>query len=288
MPRLRAALVVAAFCLPIGGCGGAAPSASDETVSQRVIDHFQKTVSTPGLTFKVTKLEDGAIPGWRKGNLEVSLGQQVQSVAFHVTRDGKFLFRGDPVDLSVDPLSDVMRKIDLTNQPARGPADAKVVVVEYSDFQCPFCARVYTMVESQLMKEYGDRIRFVFKNYPLSSIHPWAEDGAIASECAFAQGNDAFWKMYDGLFAEQAQITKDNLNAKASEIAKNAGIDVAAFQACLEGRQTLSAVKADEKEAEGLGVNSTPTFFVNGRRLAGAQSYENFKQLLDQALGGQG
>jgi protein-disulfide isomerase len=291
---LRVAARAIAFALAVAavGCGGggtgAGTAASDDVVSQRVIEHFQKTVTTPGLTFKVTKLEDSSVPGWRKGNLEVSLGQQTQSVAFHITRDGKYLFRGDPVDLTVDPLVEITQKIKLENQPSRGPADAKVVVVEYSDFQCPFCSRVYTTVETQLMKEYGDRIRFVFKNYPLSSIHPWAEDGAVASECAFAQGNDAFWKMYDGLFTKQAEITADNFKTKAGEIAKDAGMDTAKFSECLDGKQTLEAVKADEKEAEALGVNSTPTFFVNGRRLAGAQSYESFKQIVDQALGGQG
>ena len=286
-PFVVLALMLAAAC---GGAGGpaAGPVASDETISQRVVDYFQKTVTTPGLTFKVKDLADAEVPGWRKGTLEVSLGQQNQAIAFYVSRDGKYLFRGDAVDLTVDPLQKVMSQIALTNQPARGPADARVTIVEYSDFQCPFCARVYTTLEDQVLKEYGDKVRLVFKNYPLSNIHPWAEDGALASECAFQQGNDQFWAMYKGLFSNQADITKENLKDKASEIAKDGGLDVARFQDCLDGRKAADALKADTEEAAALGVTSTPTFFLNGRRLSGAQTYENFKQLIDQELGAKG
>jgi len=276
-------MILAAGC---GGGGG--PTASDETVSQRVVDYFQKTVTTPGLTFKVTKVEDSEIPGWRKGSLEVALGQQTQNVGFYISRDGKYLFRGDAADLTIDPLQQVMNKMDLKNQPERGPKDAKVTIVEYSDFECPFCARVYTTLEQEVLKDYGDKVRFVFKNFPLSSIHPWAEDGAVASECAFQQGNDQFWAMYNGLFSKQGEITKDNLRDKATEIAQGAGMDVAKFQECFDGKKTLDAVKADQSEGTALGVNSTPTFFVNGRRLSGAQTPENFKQLIDQELGAKG
>ena len=278
---LTVLLLVLAAC---GGGGG--PAASDETISQRVIDYFHKTVTTPGLNFKVTKIEDSEVPGWRKGNLEVSLGPQTQNVAFYVDREGKYLFRGDAVDLTMDPLKQVMNKIALADQPERGPKDARVTVVEYSDFQCPFCARVYTTLENEVLKDYGDKVRFVFKNFPLTCIHPWAEDGAVASECAFQQGNDKFWAMYNGLFSKQSEITKDNLKDKASEIAKEAGLDVDKFRDCLYGRKSLDAVKADESEATALGVNSTPTFFINGRRLSGAQSAQDFKQTIDQELAG--
>jgi protein-disulfide isomerase len=289
-PRLAAVL---AALLVIGGCGGEKPAAkssavADEAISQRVVDYFQKTVTTPGLAFKVTKIEDAEVPGWRKGNLEASLGQQTQNVAFYVSDDGKYMFRGDAVDLTVDPLKQVMTKISLDNQPSRGPAGAKVTIVEYSDFQCPYCARVYSTLEDDVLKSYGDKVRFVFKNFPLSSIHPWAEDGALVSECAFKQGNDQFWAMYKGLFSKQGEINKDNLKEKASEIASGSGIDVPKLQACVDGKEALDAVKADQGEANALGVNSTPTFFVNGRRLSGAQTPDSFKQVIDQELAAKG
>src|SRR5207253_6305802 len=236
----------------------------------------------------VVKLEDAGMPGWRKGTMVASLGQQSQNIGFYVTADGHYSFRGDLTDLSVDPLEQTMSKISLENQPQRGPRDAKVTIVEYSDFECPFCARVYTTLENDVLKDYGDKVRFVFKNFPLTAIHPWAGDAALAAECAFQQGNDKFWTMYNGLFSKQGEITKDNLAGKAAEIAEAGGLDVAKFKECLEGKKSLDAVKADESEATALGVNSTPTCFVNGRRLSGAQTYEGFKQLIDQELGAKG
>ncbi len=285
---LAAAVLLAACKGGGGGPGATAPAADDATVSQKIIDYFQKTVTTPGLQFKVAKIEDSEVPGWRKGNLEVSLGQQSQNVAFYVSRDGRYLFRGDAIDLSVDPLQQIRDKIKLDGEPSRGPKDAKVTVVEYSDFQCPFCSRVYTTVETQVLKDYGDKIRFVFKNFPLTSIHPWAEEGALASECAFQQGNDQFWAMYNGLFTKQGEITKDNVDAKVMEIAQAGGIDTDKLKDCLDGKKAMDAVKADESEGSALGVNSTPTFFVNGRRLSGAQTYDSFKQLIDQELAAKG
>jgi protein-disulfide isomerase len=281
-PRQLWAAVLVAL---LAGCGGRTGSpASDDTINQRVTDYFGKAVSTPGVTFKVTKLEPAEMAGWRKGNLQAALGEQKQDIQFYVTEDGRYLFRGDAIDLTIDPFVALMQKIKLAGEPSRGPSDAKVTVVEYSDFQCPYCGHAWEVFEKEVYPQYKDKVRFVFKQMPLTQIHPWAEDAAVASECALEQGNDQFWKMYDGLFSQQAQITKENLPAKAEEIASAGGLDVARFKECLAGRKTIDAVKADQSEAASVGVNATPTFFVNGRRIQNTQDASAFKQALDQAL----
>ena len=279
-----AALVLLAAC---GGGPSGGAALSDDALAQRVTEYFEKAVPTPGIAFKVTKWEDAGVAGMRKGSMVATLGQQTQNISFYVTPDGHWIFRGDVVDLTVDPLKANMAKISLDNQPERGPKDAKVTIVEYSDFQCPFCSRVYTTLENDVLKDYGDKVRFVFKNFPLP-MHPWAEDAAVASECAFQEGNDKFWLMYNGLFSKQGDITKDNLKEKASAIAKDGGLDVAKFQDCFDNKKTKDAVDADVKEATSLGVNSTPTFFVNGRKLAGALSPADFKQAIDREMGSKG
>lgn len=267
------------------GCGGQSRApASDDAINQHVVDYFGKAVSTPGVAFKVTKIEPAEMPGWRKGHLEASLGDQKQDILFYVTDDGRYLFRGEAIDLTVDPFVALMNKIKLTGAPSRGPADAKVTVVEYSDFQCPYCGQAWEIFEKEVYPQYKDKVRFVFKQMPLTQIHPWAEDAAVASACALEQGNDQFWKMYDGLFGQQAQITKDNLPAKVEEIATAAGLDVPRLKECLAGRKTIDAVKADQTEAASVGVNGTPTFFINGRRVQNTQDASAFKQALDQAL----
>lgn len=267
------------------GCGGQSRApAGDDALNQHVVDYFGKAVSTPGVAFKVTKIEPAEMPGWRKGHLEASLGDQKQDILFYVTDDGRYLFRGEAIDLTVDPFVALMNKIKLTGAPSRGPADAKVTVVEYSDFQCPYCGQAWEIFEKEVYPQYKDKVRFVFKQMPLTQIHPWAEDAAVASACALEQGNDQFWKMYDGLFGQQAQITKDNLPAKVEEIATAAGLDVPKLKECLAGRKTIDAVKADQTEAASVGVNGTPTFFINGRRMQNTQDASAFKQALDQAL----
>jgi protein-disulfide isomerase len=281
----RGASAAVVFAVALAAACGGGPTASDDTISQRVVDYFGKAVTTPGVTFKVTKLEPAEMTGWRKGHMEASLGDQKQDILFYVTNDGRYLFRGEAVDLTVDPFVALMQKMKLEGEPTRGPADAKVTIVEYSDFQCPYCGRAWEVFEKEVYPQYKDSVRFVFKQMPLTQIHPWAEDAAVATECALQQGNDQFWKLYDGLFAQQGQITKDNLPAKVEEIASAAGLDVPRLKECLAGRKTLDAVKADQAEAASIGVNSTPTFFVNGRRVQGAQSAEDFKRAIDAALG---
>jgi len=285
--RLATLASVVALTAACGGGAGFGPPLSDDALSRRVIDYFDKTVSTPGLTMKVTKYEDVGMPGWRKGFMVATLGEKTQDVTFYVSADGHYLFRVDPLDLTVDPLKQTMSKISLEHQPERGPKDAKVTVVEYSDFQCPFCSRVYTTLENEVLKDYGDKVRFVFKNFPLP-MHPWAQDGAVAAACAFQQGNDKFWPMYNGLFSKQNEITKENLKDRASDVAKDGGLDVARFQECFDGKQSKDAVEADVKEATALGVNSTPTFFINGRKVSGALTPNDFKQAIDKELAAKG
>jgi len=284
LPAVLLLLPLAIGCGGTGG-GGGGPAANDDTISSRVVDYFGKAVSTPGVTFKVTKIEPAEIPGWKKGHLEAALGEQKQDVPFYVSNDGRYLFRSDVVDLTIDPFQAVMQKIKLDGAPSRGPADAKVTVVEFSDFECPFCARAWEIFEKEVYPQYGDKVRFVFKQMPLTQIHPFSEDAAVATMCALQQGNDQFWKLYNGLFAAQNEITKENLPAKVEEIATAAGLDVPKLKDCLASRKSIDAVRADQQEAAAVGVNSTPTFFVNGRRVQGAQDANAFKQALDQALG---
>jgi len=278
------------------GCGGgeappaatpsAAPGAavSDDDIKQSIVGYFERAVTQPGLKVEVTELTETPVPNMRKGRLSATIGEEKKELPFFVTSDGHWLIQGEATDLSTDPLAEVMGKIELDGQPSRGPADAKVTIIEYSDYQCPFCLRAYETIEKQILPAYGDRVRFVFKNLPLSEIHPWAEGAALASECALRQGNDHFWTLYNGFFAQQKDITPENLADKAVAMAEGTGIDTAALRKCIDGKEALDAVKADVDEAAAIGVTSTPTFIINGKRVNGAQTFETFKALLDQQL----
>ncbi len=285
--------LVALVVLALVGCEGSSgrpPSSSPakvadkEEVSRRIGEYFGKSV-TPGVTLRVVDLAPAEVPGWSKGSLEVSAAGNTQNMSFLVSQDGRYFISGEVVDLTSDPLQAVMKKIDLKGEPARGPADAKVTIVEYSDFQCPFCSRGYQILEEQVMPEYKDKVKFYFKNLPLKSIHPWAESAAIAARCAEQQSAEGFWSLYHALFKNQREINTDNLKEKVTQFAKDANLDEAKFTQCFDSRAPQADIDRDVEEATAVGANSTPTFFINGRRLEGAQPFENFKAIIDQELG---
>ncbi len=172
---------------------------------------------------------------------------------------------------------EIRPKIEANAMTARGPADAVVTVVEFSDFQCPFCARVLPTIE-QVNKAYGDKIRFVFRQFPLESIHPQARKAAEASLCARDQGK--FWEMHDAMFADQAGLAVDKLKEKAAKL----GLDATQFASCLDGGKAAAEVTADLGVGQAVGVSGTPSTYVNGRMIDGAVDFAAMSKLIDEEL----
>lgn len=254
-------------------------------IEARVVSYFRKTANIPLDTrAELSRLAPSTIPGWLDGRLEFTRGTHSEAVDFLISTDGRYLLRGEVADLTIDPAQANLAKISLRGQPVRGDPNAPVTVIEFSDFQCPYCARASKSIGAALLASYPGKVKLVHKNLPLSQIHPWAEAAAIAGECALQQSNDAFWKLYDDLFKQQKQITNKNLKDTAERVVKQAGGDLKQFSECFTARATISAIQADMGEAAALGVNSTPTFFVNGRKIAGAQPIEGFKSVIDEEL----
>jgi protein-disulfide isomerase len=169
-------------------------------------------------------------------------------------------------------------EVPIGEAPFRGPANAAVTIVEYSDFQCPFCARVLPTLK-QIEDSYGGRVRIVYKHLPLR-IHAEAPGAAAASIAAQEQGK--FWEMHDKIFANQRELS----DAKYVEWARELGLDVARFDADRKSEATKQRVKDEEDEANRLGVTGTPAFFINGRFLSGAQPFEAFQRVIDEELKG--
>lgn len=167
-------------------------------------------------------------------------------------------------------------EIDTRGSPARGAADATIELVEFSDFQCPFCARVNPTLK-RIEQVYGKDVRIVFKHLPLS-IHPKAPDAHAAAEAAHRQGK--FWAMHDLIFANQRAMSRENYLAYAEQI----GLDVERFERDMASSEIRDKLAADSGQAASLGVTGTPAFFVNGRFLSGAQPFESFKRLIDEEL----
>jgi len=255
-------------------------------IEQRVPDYFRKKANLPdGMGVRIRDVKPSTeVPGLLSATMELSQGGQTQTYPLVLSRDGRYVLQGQWGDVGVDPFEDNRNRIALDGAPVRGNPAATVTIVEYVDFQCPFCARAHKTIEEQVLKQYGDRVRFAVKHLPLASIHPWAEPAALAAACARQQSPDGFWTLYDFFFRNQNALTKDNLRDRAVGAARDAGLDVPQFEACFDSQAAMAAVKADESEAEALGVRSTPTFFVNGRKLEGALPFETLKAAIDAAL----
>lgn len=158
----------------------------------------------------------------------------------------------------------------------RGNPEASVTIVEFSDFQCPFCARVQATLD-QIFDTYGDEVKLVYRHFPLP-FHENAENAALASMCANEQGK--FWEYHDQLFENQEKMTLANLKKWAADL----GLNTDKFDSCLDNQTYKDQVDKDVKDGQAAGVSGTPTFFINGQRLVGAQPFENFKTIIDAEL----
>jgi protein-disulfide isomerase len=163
------------------------------------------------------------------------------------------------------------------DDPAKGPATAPVTVVEFSDFQCPYCAKVGPTLK-RVEETYGDKVRIVYRDFPLQQIHGNAAKAAEAGSCANDQGK--FWPLHDKMFENQGKLAVADLK----QMAKDAGLDAAAFDQCLDSGQKAAEWAEDLKDGERYGVNGTPAFFVNGRLLGGAGTFEKFAEIIDDEL----
>lgn len=210
---------------------------------------------------------------------------------FLVSKDRNTMLRLVKFDLSKDPFAEMMSKIDVSGRPTRGAKGAKVRVINFDDFECPFCSRMHETLFPQLLKEYGDRVTFIYKDYPLVEIHPWATHAAVDANCLAAQSPDAYWDFADYIHANQREVGNEKTpGARFVAIDKMTmlqgqkhNVDSEKLQACIKA-QDEGAVKASMKEAEGIGVSATPTMFINGQKIDGAVPIGEVRAALDRAL----
>jgi protein-disulfide isomerase len=277
----RAFLVLLVICL---GCSAQSPPASSSAlppsdivrvVERQVRSHY----SLPAAVKVIVAL-----------TVTFASPDKKQEFEFLLSHDHKTLVRITKFDLTSDPYAEIMKKIDVSGRPTRGNKDAKVTVVNYDDFECPFCSRMHETLFPGLFKEYGDRVLFIYKDYPLEEIHPWAVHAAVNANCLGAQSADAYWDYADTLHGNQDAIKAkghDGWNAELDRLAGAQGqrhnLDVAKLQVCVKA-QDEKAVRASIREGDIVGVEATPTMFVNGQKLDGAVPPDEVRLALDQAL----
>lgn len=244
--------------------------------------------------------------GMQSGSFLID-GQQQQAFLTNAEDTQFYLIAAGPFDVSKSTAQlaearkereeeDRKRAIEIHEQlkpavadmPGKGPKDAPITIVEFSDFQCPYCANAAQTISEVLEKNTED-VRLVYVQFPLESIHPWARAASIASICASNQSVDAFWTLHDAYFKDQEELNSENIASKSAGYLAAAGIDMDSWNSCSTDSESAeyqaASALVDTSLQLGIdnGVNSTPGFFVNGRYVSGAQSVELFQELIDQA-----
>lgn len=246
---------------------GATPAEIQKTV-ELYLRHLYALGSEAKLT--LTPFKETGIPGLLETTIELQQGENKQTAKVFVSKDGKYLFRGELSDLTKDPLAEARAKIQIKDAPVLGDPKASVTLVEYSDFECPVCRNLHDVLRGMLPNY--PQVKVVFKDFPIEQLHPWARTAALAGRCAYQQDPKAFWKMYDFIYDGQDLISADNAWVKMNDFAEQSGLEAGAFKSCLASPEAGAEVDASRANGQELEVGSTPTIFINGRRIVGVDA----------------
>lgn len=236
----------------------------------------------PAIKYQVTSIKPAEAPGFADVTVLLNNGQGDQVLNFFVSPDQHFAFIGQMMDFGTDPFGRYRNALQKADGPIKGAKDAKVTIVEFADLECPACKAALPNIEK--MQSENPNVRVVFQNFPLEKLHPWALRAAKYVDCLKAS-NDVAWKFIDTVYEHQADINENNADDQLKQYATEAGADASKTSACIADAKTYANVQASEKLGEELGITSTPTMFVNGRKIVSFNSlpYETFKQLVEFA-----
>jgi len=282
------------FCgLTLLVCLGCSAQSSNPDLDHRIERQIRAQYDLPaGVNLLLGPRTPAAdFPGYEAMSVTISLGEQKKVYDFLVSKDGKSLIRLTKMDLTKDPYADVLQKIHIDGRPVRGNKDAKVTIVNFDDFQCPYCAMMHGELTNDILKSYGDKIKLVYKDFPLTEIHPWAKHAAIDANCLASQNPNAYWNFADDVHAQAKDMAhgmtldqqKDKLDLITIQQGQKAGVNMDTLQACVKAQKD-DTVRASMDEAEILGVDATPTIFVNGQKISGAVPPEELKAIINRAL----
>jgi protein-disulfide isomerase len=249
------------------------PAASSTAQAQKTVEDFLRYFYALGPDIKITVGAPKHIgsSGISELPIEVKSPEGSDNLTMYLTNDGRYLLRGELSDLTKDPLAENIAKMKTAGAPIYGDPKAPITIVEYSDFQCPVCRSLHDAIRGILPKY--PQVKLIFKDFPLDNIHPWAHTAALAGRCAYHQDPKAFWKLYDLIYDNQDLISASNAYDKMLEYAGKAGVNADTFKSCLSSPEAAADVDASLANGRLLDVRSTPTLFINGRRLVGADPH---------------
>jgi protein-disulfide isomerase len=252
---------------------------------EKVIRYIRQRFNIPdSVKLTVSDFRETVYPDFYETTLTLDDGKEKRTQSFFVSKDGRYLVEGNIFALAGDPRKDIVRLMSLANQPAQGPATAPVTIVEYSDLECPSCAQFHHMLETEIIPKYGNRIRVVFKEFPLVNIHDWSLTAAIASQCTYQIDPSKFVPFRSLVFQRQETLDADHIRDLLLHLAAEVGIDNMKLASCIDSKASLARVEASMQEGQTLGISQTSTSFINGRILVGAPSLADVDKLIEEGL----
>lgn len=276
--------------LPVGGTGASSIFPLRVDANQEIARDVHVAFKVPdSITVEAGPFRSSPFPNFLMTTITADNAGKKQTLDAYVTRDHRYLILGNIYDMASDPTSKALRTLVLQNQPETGPRNAPVTMVEFADLECPTCAMTHAFLENTLLPKYEGKIRLVFKEFPLTMIHEWAMTAAIANQCAYRINPQDYLPYRTLIFQHQSDFEGIKANTSAVrdlliDYGKQVGIDGLQLSGCIDSKASLPRIEENMKEAKALDVNSTPTFFVNGKILIGGGPPENFYQVIDDAL----
>jgi len=276
-----------------GGCRAQTTNAIDAQLNRRIEILVRSQFPVPaGYTISVGARSKSDFAGYDTVPVTFQRGDHKSTVNFLLSTDNKTLARLEKFDISKDPAD----AVSYANRPVRGNPAAKVVIVNFDDLECPYCAKMHEELFPSLLDRYKGLVRVVYKDFPLTEIHPWAMHAAVNSNCLAEQSGTAYWNYVDYLHANGAEVNgaqrdpeaaKATLDRLAREEGQRSKLDATKLNACIT-KQDETPVRASMKEGEALSVDGTPTLFINGERIGGAVPPDVVWAAVDRALAGAG
>lgn len=272
--------LIACLLLIAGLAGAADKSGFDKATLEAYLRHVELWL--PEVAVKIDDAKESKdLPGF----LDIVVHLTYNNVTlpeqhYYMSKDGKKIFRADIYDINKNPFQGNIDKLDIKGAPSLGPANAPVTLIIFSDFQCPLCKQEAEVIHKQVTAAFPDKVRIYFRDFPLEQIHNWARQAAIAGRCAYKISPEAFWEYHDWIYDNQTYIGLDNINSKLQEFATAKNLDSMQFSRCIENKTTAAELNASQAVGNSLGLNATPTIFLNGRKLEGAVPWETLQTLI--------
>lgn len=256
-------------------------SARRDKIAQYIRERFGLPAA---VKLTVSPLRSSFDPNLLQATVTVDDGKQTKDTSILISRDGRHLVVGDIYDMGADPRQTALRAISTRNEPSQGPANAPVTIVEYADLQCPMCARLHEFFEKELLPKYPGKVRIVYKDFPLVSIHDWTQMASLASQCAYQLDPGNFVAYRSLIFLNQAGINTTNARDMLLNLASQAGIDSLRLATCVDSQASRPRLEEDLGEGKKLGVQSTPTCYINGKIVVGFPSPDEYYKAIEEAL----